>query len=113
MTTTVPVRVLWASAALQAPRLPLEASEVVVSPVSQEAAVLPASEAPLMLRLALGSELVEPEASALPEVSAPARQASRYSDSLFLQPLVSFFILIFFGWQESSRTATKTRNSNT
>jgi len=85
---------------------------VAVSPASREVAVLPASGEPRMILLpAWGPELVELAAPepVLPGVAPPARQASRYSDSLFLQPLVSFFILSFFGWQESSRTRYKNK----
>ena len=52
------------------------------------------------------------ELAALPEVVALARQASHYSDSLFLQPLISFFILSF-RLEGIEQTRYKTRNSNT
>ena len=70
-----------------------EASAEVALPALPEAAVPPVSAASQRLLQRVHSELVERAAS--PEAAAPARQASRYSDSLFRQPLISFFILSF------------------
>lgn len=100
------VAVLAASAAQ--PRLPRRQRVPVVELAAlQEKAALVLSAVRQMPLLQQAAESVEQAAS--PGAAAPARQASRYSDSLFRQPLISFFILSFIDWQESSRTRYKNK----
>ena len=63
----------------------------------------------LLLRRALEEEALPALAAAVVSsaVAAQIPQASQYSGSLFLQPLIRFLTLIF-GRQESSRTRCKT-----
>jgi hypothetical protein len=78
---------------------------VAALPASQAVAVSPALAAwPTLLHQ---ERLESVERAASPEASAPARQASRYSDSLFRQPLISFFILSFLIGRNRAERVTK------